>query len=188
MALRDELCAKMEDGYLSAVALRDLITREAGQRYFEALLKDEPLDQGNRAQEMTASFVPRARKLLAILVYLQLDRYAKSLEDPDDEIFPVREESAISVSKDDLHLIMKAQWKIAPFWKANSHLMCPDVDSSGHQEFQDLYKGLLFIQFGDRETDISTYGQVKFCTMREGHLLDHPPHQVSHLDIVREDS
>ena len=156
MSLRERLSEEKEKaGFISVKVLEHLITPTSVQQ----LLGLSPEPTGGDFERALAKSLPRARKLLAVLVLAELESYIPLIitQGITDDIFPIESLQTIPPldSKEEA-MLFKEQWSIPPVLQSEKHLQLPE--------------GALLPFLQKKLVDSGSFGIVYRVKLAKGHL------------------
>jgi hypothetical protein len=173
MSLYDVLHREAEKegahGFVSTTVLKKIVTKREVQQYFED--SENAIDTSR--DKFTEFFSSKALKLFAVFLFANLPQHLHELcrTQTTDEILPIGPDSRLPIeNEDDIRVLRRSQWILAPFWNTAVHLEPPD-----DVEVKDLFKK---VEPQPSGIDSSSFGKLEQVEIADGHVEGWPPGQV----------
>ncbi|RYP42656.1 hypothetical protein DL767_000025 [Monosporascus sp. MG133] len=149
MSLRERLIERKQQGFITVRDLEELITPSAVQ---QLLSHNNVVPVSQADQDALARALPRARKLVAILVLGQLERHILDVivaHSTTDGVFPIEDWQVVPpLNADESRRVCREQWAVPPVLRREEHLQLPrgatlpfsSKESVNHGSFGIVYK------------------------------------------------
>ena len=157
MSLRDKLLQQKEEiGFISVKALEELITPAHVQQFSSGRPHEPP---GPDFQSLLAKSLPRARKLVAVLILAELDHYIPIFiaQGATDDIFRTQDMRGLPfMESEERARLAKEQTAVPPILREKEHLLLP--------------QGTVLPFLQKKRVNHGSFGIVYRVTIARGHL------------------
>lgn len=149
MSLRELLIARKQRGFITVKDLEELITLASVQ---PLLSWNSPTPVRTSDLDALARLLPRARKLIAVLVLRQLEGRILDLvvaSGTSDDVFPIEAWNDVPLLEaDEQSMVREEQWVVPPILRREEHIRLPrgailpflSKESVNHGSFGIVYK------------------------------------------------
>jgi len=157
MSLQERLVERKRLGFISVKVLEELITPSSVQ---QLLSQDASVPVHQVDQDYVVKALPRARKLIAVLVLTGLEQHILEIISErrmTDDIFPIDNWWTFpSLAAEDAKCVYSEQWTIPPVLKRGKHLQFPE--------------GVILPFLSKRCVSYGSFGIVYRVEIADGHL------------------